>query len=242
MRLSSLFQSLAAVLFPPTCVTCGCSIASTATYRVICDACFERVPIAPYPQCPTCERRLTMAHRRCHREVPFALFAAARFTEPAVRDLIHALKYGGIRSAAQPLADLIGAHLRVALPTLGAEREEFFIVPVPLYPRKARTRGLDQTALIARALAANLPNQCRVTEGAVVRVRDNGSQTEQPNREARLRNVRGCFAIADQERLRGANVLIIDDVCTSGATIAEVARVVRETGPKAVFGAVAARA
>jgi len=233
---------LSSIIFPASCCSCHRALNASVHYSAICDACFSRIPRNPYPKCPTCGRRCTEPRTSCHTETPFVLLAATEFSAPEVRELIHALKYRGIRDTAEPLAELVAEHLTAALPMLRMEHESFLLIPAPLHPHRKRERGIDQTACIARALVERLPHQLTLKELLLVRTRNTDSQTGQPNRKARFANVAESFVLREPTLLTDANVLILDDVCTSGATMAEMVRAVRAARPRTVLGVVVAQA
>ncbi|MEK7764643.1 MAG: phosphoribosyltransferase family protein, partial [bacterium] len=170
------------------------------------------------------------------------LAAATGYAAPAVQALVKALKYEGRRDAALPLATLIKEQLALLLPVTGAPRAPFPLVPVPLHRSRERTRGFNQSFLIADALGRLLPGAVAIAPGLLLRERRTVSQTECADRLARERNVAGGFAVPNPERVRGKTVILVDDVCTSGATAREAARELRKAGAAVVIAATAARA
>ncbi|MBR5301630.1 MAG: ComF family protein [Clostridia bacterium] len=152
---------------------------------------------------------------------------AAFIYEGAARQLIHRLKYDGIRQAALPLAQRMSY-----LPS----GEEEIIVPVPTDPVRERRRGFNQSALLAEHIAKELGMQM---ETAVVRIRASRPQTGLSARERR-ENLAGCMAAGDV--VRGRRVLLVDDVVTTGATAGEAARALLAAGAKSVGMFAAARA
>jgi ComF family protein len=128
-------------------------------------------------------------------------------------DLVHALKYDGWHA----LSPGIGARMaRLAWPPdVVAERTA--LVPVPLSPRRERERGFNQSAVLAQAMSPHLG--IGVWLDALVREQFSSSQTRLTPEE-RLRNVSGAFrVVGDPARLRGAHLLLVDDVVTTAATL-----------------------
>ncbi len=137
---------------------------------------------------------------------------------PPVDRWILDLKFHARLPVAPLLARLLAGRLRgEPLPTR--------VIPVPLHPRRLRERGFNQAVEIARPLCRDLG--VALDWGAVRRVRATAHQVGADAR-ARRRNVRGAFAAADD--LRGLHVAILDDVVTTGATVGELARVLRRAG------------
>lgn len=140
-----------------------------------------------------------------------------------LRRAVHALKYEGMHALARPMAGLMATVWRAQ--AIGAER----LAPVPLHPRRARERGYNQSALLARALA----QEVGVTADAEGLSRTRYTPAQVGLRAAeRMANVRGAFRAS--ERLAGRTVVLLDDVCTSGATLLECAAAVRAAGGTAV--------
>lgn len=141
----------------------------------------------------------------------------------AVEDCIRALKYDGNARAASLLAHLLAGYLREEL---SLERllmpHEVALVPMPLHPRRAAARGFNQIERILDALPSELYDGtvAHVARDVLVRTRDTPSQTRLPRHE-RLQNVAGAFALA--RPLLDTHVYLIDDVSTTGATLAAAA-------------------
>jgi ComF family protein len=220
----------------PHCVSCRQPLA-TPTDGPACAACWAAVvPFTP-PLCATCGdplptwRPISRDARRCARcrRRPSAI-ACCRAIGPytgSLRDIIHALKYDGCRSLAPALA----ARLREC----GAEllRDADVVVPVPLHRRRRRRRGFNQAEDLARHLG-------RPVARALRRRRATRAQADLPAAQ-RHANVRDAFAPRRWCDVRGRRAVIVDDVCTTGATLEACARVLRDAGASEVSALTAAR-
>jgi ComF family protein len=184
----------------------------------LCDTC--GVPVArPVPRCPDCARS-TPAFSTA-RAVGLYLPAQAGLN-PLARS-IHALKYRGRRVVAGTLGDLLAARYPFAAAAL--------LVPVPLHLGRLRTRGFDQAALLARALGRRRGLETAVD--VLRRLRETPVQAEL-GAAARRRNLRDAFEVRALGAVRGRDVVVIDDVLTTGATADACARALRRAGARRV--------
>lgn len=154
-----------------------------------------------------------------------------RFDE-VIRKAIHELKYRNLRAISNRLAELLADYLEESpLP-----REA--LVGVPLHPRRLRERGYNQSGLLARELGKHtgLP----VIEDCLIRVKQAQPQVKAADAEERRRNVADAFVCRD-ERVKGKRIVLIDDVCTSGATLESCAAALKDKGATSVWGLTLAR-
>jgi len=150
----------------------------------------------------------------------------------AIRQAIHQLKYGNLRALAELLAPWLNDYL-VSNPVPGE-----VLVPVPLHHKRLRERGYNQSSLLAKELGklTNLP----VVDGCLIRQRYAPPQARTSTVDERRSNVANAFSCRDR-RLEGKQVLLIDDVSTSGSTLDACARALKEAGATTVWGLVLAR-
>ncbi len=224
-------------LFPPQCIPCGKKLPRSARFSTICEECFARIPIRSGFSCAECARRLPTLVNTCHRGAP-AIAAATDFKNKEAQALIHALKYNSIRDAAPPLAEILNRYITQYLPA-GAH-PALAIVPIPLHPKRMRSRGFNQSELLAVELA-KLDTRITIHTAALVRTRATASQTAVPTHDKRRDNVKDAFMAHNSNEIEG-QLFILDDVCTSGGTITEAMRALRAQGMKKPVGLVVARA
>jgi ComF family protein len=160
--------------------------------------------------------------------------APALFPMPERGSLRHKLKYAGKDYVAGPLGRLLAEKMRES-PEL---RVSEGIVPVPLHFWRERKRGYNQSELLAVSLGnlTGLPVERR----ALKKIRPTRSQTEL-SREERIENVAGAFAVRRPETVRGRTLVLVDDVCTTGATLDACASALKEAGAKRVLALTVAR-
>lgn len=216
------------LIFPPRCAGCG------ANGHLLCPTCRSTVVQMTPPVCPACGRSnfapVVCPNCRAHPPQVDGTIAATVFAHP-IRECIHALKYEGQRRHAATLAEISQAAF-VRVPPCDA------IVAVPLHPARERARGFNQATLIARSLARG--SGVPVVSGWLARTRDTPQQVGQ-DRAARQTNVYGAFACPDPGAVRGARILLLDDVATTGATLDNCALTLRAAGAASVHAFVVAR-
>ncbi|MGH9524313.1 MAG: ComF family protein [Terriglobales bacterium] len=201
----------------------------------VCAACGERIPAGRAAHSEFAEYCFS-----CSQERPaFTRAAAYGSYDEGMRDLIHLLKYQRVR----PAASVLGRMLAEAIATLSPEFSgDPVVIPVPLHVSKLRQRGFNQSELIARAAlklhAAGLTGKPNVS--VLVRQRNTVSQTGMTPAQRR-ENVRGAFAVVRPADIAGRDVMLVDDVMTTGTTVSECARVLRRAGAERVFVATVAR-
>jgi ComF family protein len=171
------------------------------------------------------------------RAVAYAVY------QDELREMVHLLKYERMRG----VATVLGAMLANPILTLRAEAgSELIVIPVPLFPAKQRQRGYNQAELLADAAIAELGRvapewKLRRVAGVLTRLRDTASQFELTPR-GRRRNLEGAFDVDASCLPMGCQVLLVDDIYTTGATARECARVLRRAGAHKVWVATLARA
>jgi ComF family protein len=235
-------QSLFATLLPSDCRLCQAPLTRISRLPVcehclsgiapiggrLCVVCGERV-LTPYGEALCGEYRMAAP--------PFVRAMAYGSYDGGLRELIHLLKYGRVR----PAAGVLGRMLAEVIQGFGSEFRSAVVVPVPLHRSKLRQRGFNQAEEIARAALKNL-NRSGLTlaAGVLDRKRAAASQTGLTDHQ-RQENVRGAFLVTSPEPIRDQDVLLVDDVFTTGAAASERARVLRRRGADRVFVATVAR-
>jgi ComF family protein len=172
--------------------------------------------------CPSCWQRPT--------EID-GIRSSFRFDE-VVRKSIHELKYRNLKAISPCLAELLADYLREN-PLPGEA-----LVSVPLHPRRLRERGYNQSDLLARELGKRIG--LPVIEDCLIRIKQAQPQVRAVDVEERRRNVADAFVCRD-ERVNRKQIILIDDVCTSGATLESCAAALKNRGATSVWGLTLAR-
>lgn len=260
----SVLDDLVTTAFPSDCRVCNGPLLRS-TFLPICDNCRTSVPPQTLAMCRICGEVLDidMESARfasqfmdegllcddCRNRPPkFARAVAYAVYRKELREMIHLLKYERMSGVAK----LLGPMLAAAILSIEAETaqtetaQELIVVPVPLFPSKLRQRGYNQSELLAKVALAELHRtrpdwRLRLQPAILRRRRDTRSQFAL-NPTSRYWNVKGAFEV-DRNSLRpGCEVLLIDDIYTTGATARECSRALRRAGAGKVWVVTLARA
>ena len=227
------------MIFPKTCISCKREGAH------LCDDCFALISIAhtlsPLPR----------------DSVLSGLFAAASYEDVLVRNIIHFFKYPPfLKDLASPLALSIIAHFSlVDKPSIPAQQIQepsasvkpqaafpkestYVLCPIPLHNKRLRWRGFNHAEEIAKVLSEVL--EIPMYSNVLIRTKNTPAQVAF-NKQERIDHMKGVFRVQDAQSISHKKVLLVDDVYTTGATMEEAAKALKEAGAKQVWGVVVAR-
>lgn len=229
LSLGQLQEIVVDFFFPRRCVGCG------RVGDFLCTSCCQILPRLLPPFCLKCgkpESSGGLCPTCWGWQAEINGIRSPFHFDGVVRQAIHELKYHNLKAISGCLAGLLATYLQVN-PMPGE-----VLVPVPLHPRRLRQRGYNQSSLLAQELGrlTALP----VVEDCLFRFKDSLPQARAPTVEDRRRNMADVFACLDQ-RLSGRHVLLVDDVCTSGATLEACAVALKAAGAVSVWGLTLAR-
>ncbi len=215
--------------FPRRCVGCG------RIGDFLCVGCRQKLPRVLRPICKRCGKpessgNLCSACWGQKTEID-GIRSVFRF-EGIVRQAIHDLKYRNLKSISGCLATLMADYLQDN-PVHGE-----VLVPVPLHSRRLRERGYNQSNLLAQELGKLI--DIPVIDGSLRRIKDSLPQARTTTIDERRENVAEAFACQDKE-LKAKNIILVDDVCTSGATLEACAVALKTGGAISVWGFTLAR-
>ena len=223
------------MFFPKFCLGCH----KEGTY--LCEDCFSVLEIIENHYCLCKKPQRLPQSGKCH--ACFAkklngLYFALSYQGNIVQKIIHQFKYEPyVKELAEPLSSLIIAHFSVSCnPQI--ENQNYILVPVPLTQKKERKRGFNQAKEIAKELSGKL--NISLENDVLVKIKETSPQVELGEKE-RIENPRGAFWVRNAEKVRVGKILLVDDVYTTGATMEECAKVLKEAGAKEVWGVAIAR-
>jgi ComF family protein len=238
------------VLFPSDCRVCGDPLKNVSRLPV-CSACLHEIHPVRGRVCSICGERVlsVFAHadddglRRCpvcrRMDRPFDRAVAYGSYDGGLRELVHLLKYNGVRPAASVLGRMLGEAISKIESSFKQSR--VLVIPVPLFKGKRRQRGFNQAEMIARGALKFFPvDRMELATGILLRARDTASQIGLTSYQRR-ENMRGAFSVSSAREVTGREVLLVDDVYTTGTTVTECARVLRRAGAEGVWVATVAR-
>jgi competence protein ComFC len=232
MTLELFKRKLLNVLFPIDCAGCG------KEDVWLCGDCLLKLPLGRYENCLFCGKE-SRGGKTCPECASVhnldGIFVCADYDDKIISDLIKKLKYSFARELGEVLGEIAGRFFEKA------ERPEFnlpsfTVIPVPLHKKRLNWRGFNQAEIIARYLAEKfgLP-----FSGYLLRIKYQKPQAKLGEAE-RKENIKGCFAWSGKNPC-GKNILLIDDVATTGSTLDEAAGVLKTAGSKKVWGLVIAK-
>ena len=226
--------------FPRTCFSCGCDL-HWHTAGSLCACCEKGLKRPGSLICRRCGVVLKSGGAHCYncrgskaKNYKCSVIRSAFMFNASSRGLVHALKYGGADYLAREMGCLMAVRF-CKYPELSAAE---IVMPVPLFPKRRRKRGYNQSALLARWLAEE--TGLMYDETSLARTRDTVSQTKL-GRKGRLANMTGAVACKNPAAVKGKVILLVDDVATTGATLEGCAAALKAAGAKKVFAYTFAR-
>ncbi|WDP88998.1 MAG: ComF family protein [Desulfobacter sp.] len=247
----SLVRGISSLVFPDKCLKCGIYIRRSPEVPLsacFCTACMGRLPGFGSPFCTCCGRRFSAGDdhlcESCLEKAPVVERVRAAFEyEGIVREAVALFKYQGRLSLARPFE----RHLFEAYCTWFSKEDIHLILPIPLHRKKSAKRGFNQSFLLIRNLMAlhreryGTPPPWTIDIRSLARVRHTPSQTGLDEKE-RETNLARAFEWQARQRPEGKNILLVDDVFTTGSTCRSAASALKSAGAGAVFALVLARA
>ncbi len=217
MKPQKLFSGLVHLFFPHICPGCGSD--TLQNDELICFRCFTELPFTKFESIRN-NKTERIFYGRTNVQNAMSLLYFSK--DSIVQHLLHALKYNGDKELGNYLGRLMGKAIRNSSAFLNID----LLVPLPLFKEKEKKRGYNQSVILCEGMAieSGIPV---AAAGSVIRTIHTETQTKKHRRE-RWQNVEGIFDIRNKEEFAGKNLLLVDDVITTGATLEACSSVLLE--------------
>ncbi len=208
---TEVWQRLLEILFPAVCLSCKRYLGKEGVSRIICQDCFSKIHIS---------KSIPGEH----------LVAICSYENPAVKALIHGLKFRRFTNTLLHIRELISLSLKNNRAAFSGEHD--FVTYIPLHLQRERARGFNQARLIAEILAEVLELP---THPTLRRIRNTKEQSSIKDHGERYKNVENCFApFPGVVAVKDMNIILVDDVYTSGTTALEARNILKQLGANKV--------
>jgi len=236
LMLRRFLQSLKDILYPKTCLACKSKVSTVTDEDLVCKKCYSEIKINLPPFCFSCGRHLeknNLNKNICPACVRNRLHFDRAYSpcvyDGVAKELIHEFKYRGRDNLGKPLSKIMINFIKeYSLPVNYLD----FIIPMPLHKTKLREREFNQAEILSMHIAKEF-NKDSISN-ILLRHRQTKTQTELKNKD-RFLNVANSFSVDSRSDLKGKNILLIDDVLTTGATSSEAALALKKAGAQTVF-------
>lgn len=242
-RLKISYQHLLDLIFPKYCLGCQ----TEGSY--LCSACQASLPLTNSLRCFICGQRSPTGHacqkcRQQNRSRLTGIIIASDWSNLLLRQIIYEFKYRFVKELANPLAQLIISFLEIHWPS-DLQITEIILIPVPLHKRRLAWRGFNQAQLLAKIIGQELG--LPIANDILIRHRYSLPQMGITDKQQRKNNIQNAFALSpkigleQKIYLKNKIIILIDDVCTTTATLEACAKILQPLRPKEIWGAVVAR-
>jgi competence protein ComFC len=202
------------IIFPVNCVSCG------KAGSELCIKCFSDFPFA-------------------ERESANWIFPLFDYRHPPLKKSIWLLKYKNKKRLADVFAEVMHGKIVEELSELSAMRnfKEPILIPIPLSKKRYKERGYNQAELICKKLIEvdGKSGNFKLEKNVLIKIKETQHQAKIKERHDRLKNLSGSFSVKNEELIKGRNIILIDDVLTTGATLNEAKKILKQFGAKKVI-------
>ncbi len=215
MFLNTILNSVLNIVFPAKCLSCG------KNGTELCLSCLYLSPSA-------------------ERESESWVFPLYDYRHPPIKKALWLLKYKGKKRLAKIFAEVIYDRILEELSDLSVLQNfnNVILIPIPLSPQRYRERGYNQAQLICEEIIHLTPNPIlTLANNILVKPKETEHQARIKDRRTRLKNIVGSFAIKKENinKIKNRNIILIDDITTTGATLAEAKKVLKQAGARKVI-------
>lgn len=232
--IQTILQGFCKLVFPPYCLKCRTKRLSNFPHEILCSQCLERLEHNIPPFCPLCSRHLnhphylTKCHSCTHNELHFDFAWSSLIYNDTLKNLLHRFKFNQKTLLkyffTQTMISFILRH--------GLDIQQFdYLMTVPLHSTRYRERGFNQAELLAVGISQyfSIP----LLNNHLIKIRPTHHQSLS-QRKDRFTNLKGAFRIQHSKKIDGKNILLVDDLITTGMTASETALTLKNAGAKKV--------
>ncbi|NMC51288.1 ComF family protein [Candidatus Kuenenbacteria bacterium] len=234
------------VLFPIECLGCG------RENEWLCPLCQAKIKLKTIDQCVVCKEPTVFGqtHRSCQEKTALdGVIVAAEWEDKLLQEAIHKYKYSFVKGLAEPLAQILIKKITPPRQAIWAgepqmvqllKSKNIILAPIPLHRRRLNWRGFNQAELLAERIGREFGWPIMPL---LMRRNKYTKPQAKLKKEEREKNLQGVFGMSDEleKGLKDKTVLLIDDIITTGTTMNECAKILKEAGAKEVWGAALAR-
>lgn len=231
------FENILKIIFPNKCL--GCLKYSD---QLICQNCFNTLNINKYFICPKCHKQFdNTKNLNClDNDLHFqAILYSLNYQDTLTKDLIHKFKYQNLKSLSYVFKNILTQSLNHHKKFL--RKNHFLIIPVPLHKEKEKLRGFNQSIILSKLISRIIYS--KTINNALIRYKNNPPQAKSKNNLQRQQNVLSIFKINNhcKKYVKNKNIILVDDVFTTGATLNECAKILKQNGAKIIIAICLAR-
>jgi len=224
------YQYVLDIIFPKYCVGCGLE------GKWICQKCMQKIIFVNNQACFACNRLTSQGKfcQKCRTKTNLTgLITSAYYHEGPLKEAIHTYKYNFAYDLAHDLAKILLSTLRHV-----GWNKKALLVAVPLHKKRKAQRGFNQSEILAKIISAYFDYP--IIKDKLIRTKFTKPQVELTGAK-RKTNIKGIFAWIGKNEIKGKTIILVDDVCTTGSTLEECAKVLRKAGAKEIWGLVLAK-
>jgi len=235
--MNGILKKIIDAIFPARCSLCEQYTSPTDEFESLCNTCFESIPIKTGFSCSVCNKRIPTISNICHKK-NYLLISACDYNDKRVQKIIHCFKYKNLYPLSAPLSRLLLSSMASVITELPIFLSETYLVPIPLSRKRLYERGFNQSEYIAKEIIKYLP-ELELHTTILKRIKHTPQQARSHSREERKQSIQHVFFA--KQAYKRKNILLIDDVFTTGATIEDAVRALKEVGYNRIIVATIAK-